>query len=190
MDEAARFFVVSIANNIVLSFSSLSKTAIRDEFKARHVNEKHLLYKWVKLGRLIDRDAIKGDKGIGISKIEQINDNEYVIVYGNLPYNLSTKILTTLITLEKWPPWYDILILMFQKEVAERIIAKSKTKEFGRLSVLSNWRLEIKEHFDVSRNCFYPKPKVDSCILSFLPRPSPVHLARCPFAQLFAAAIP
>ena len=59
---------------------------------------------------------------------------------------------------------------MFQKEVAERIIAKTHTKEFSRLSVLSNWRLEIKKHFNVSNNCFFPKPKISSTVLSFIPK--------------------
>ena len=72
--------------------------------------------------------------------------------------------------LKKWPPWYDVLILMFQKEVADRIVAKTRTKEFGRLAVLSNWRLEIQKHFDISKNCFYPKPKINSTLLSFKPK--------------------
>jgi len=93
-----------------------------------------------------------------------------VIIFGNLPYNISTQILAKLITLDKWPPWYSKLILMFQKEVADRIIAKSKTENFNRLAVLSNWRLDIKKHFDISRNCFFPKPKVNSTILSFTPK--------------------
>ena len=59
---------------------------------------------------------------------------------------------------------------MFQKEVADRIMAKSQTKEYGRLSVLSNWRLEIKKHFDISKNCFFPKPKINSTVLSFKPK--------------------
>ena len=59
---------------------------------------------------------------------------------------------------------------MFQKEVADRIIAKTRTKEFSRLTVLSNWRLEIKKHFDISRNCFFPKPKINSTLLSFRPK--------------------
>ena len=59
---------------------------------------------------------------------------------------------------------------MFQKEVADRIIAKTKTKIFGRLSVLCNWRLEVKKHFDISKNCFFPKPNVDSTVLSFKPK--------------------
>ena len=93
-----------------------------------------------------------------------------IVVIGNLPYNISTKILSSLILLKKWPPWYDNLILMFQKEVAERIIAKTHTKKFGRLTILSNWRMDIKKHFDVSNNCFFPKPKVISTVLSFIPK--------------------
>ena len=59
---------------------------------------------------------------------------------------------------------------MFQKDVAERIIAKTNTKDYGRLSIISNWKLKIEKHFDVSRNCFRPKPKVESSILSFVPK--------------------
>jgi len=92
------------------------------------------------------------------------------LVFGNLPYNVSTQILASLITLKKWPPWYDLLVFMFQKEVANRIIAKPNTKDFSRLTVLTNWRLEVKKHFDVSKNSFFPKPKVDSTILSFKPK--------------------
>ena len=102
--------------------------------------------------------------------IQKNNLGKNITVFGNLPYNISTKILASLIMLNKWPPWYDILILMFQKEVADRIIAKTRTKEFGRLAVLSNWRLDIKKHFDISKNCFFPKPKINSTLLSFKPK--------------------
>ena len=112
--------------------------------------------------KIIDRDIL--------NIIEENKLEQNVIVFGNLPYNVSTKILASLILLKKWPPWYKTLILMFQKEVAERIIAKTQSKEFGRLSVLSNWRLEIKKHFNVSNNCFFPKPKITSTVLSFTPK--------------------
>ena len=105
---------------------------------------------------------------LNIIKNKNLYNNS--LVFGNLPYNISTQILASLITLKKWPPWYDHLIFMFQKEVADRIIAKPNTKEFSRLTVLSNWRLDIKKHFDVSRNCFFPRPKVNSTILSFKPK--------------------
>ena len=102
--------------------------------------------------------------------LESKNLGQNIIVFGNLPYNISTQILASLILLKKWPPWYEILILMFQKEVADRILAKEKSKEFGRLSILCNWRLEIKKHFDVSKNCFSPRPKINSTVLSFTPK--------------------
>ena len=105
-----------------------------------------------------------------INIIENKNLGQNIIVFGNLPYNISTQILASLILLEKWPPWYEILILMFQKEVADRIIAKKNTKEYGRLSILCNWRLEIKKHFDVSKNCFSPRPKINSTVLTFKPK--------------------
>ena len=93
-----------------------------------------------------------------------------IVVFGNLPYNISTQVLTSLILLKKWPPWYQTLILMFQKEVADRILAQTKTKQFNRLSVLANWRLKIEKHFDISKNCFFPKPKINSTLLSFKPK--------------------
>ena len=102
--------------------------------------------------------------------INKKNSKQNCLVFGNLPYNISTQILASLIMLKEWPPWYDTLVFMFQKEVADRIIAKPNTKEFSRLTVLSNWRLEIKKHFDVSKNCFFPKPKINSTILSFRPK--------------------
>ena len=102
--------------------------------------------------------------------IEEKNLGENMIVFGNLPYNISTQVLASLILLKKWPPWYKVLILMFQKEVADRIVAKPGTKQYGRLSILSNWRLEIKKHFDVSKNSFFPIPKINSTILSFKPK--------------------
>ena len=102
--------------------------------------------------------------------IENKNLDQNTIVFGNLPYNISTQILASLVLLEKWPPWYEILIFMFQKEVADRILAKKNIKDFGRLSILCNWRLEIKKHFDVSKNCFSPKPKINSTVLSFTPK--------------------
>jgi 16S rRNA (adenine1518-N6/adenine1519-N6)-dimethyltransferase len=91
------------------------------------------------------------------------------IIIGNLPYNISSQILIKLIKLNKWPPNYTKLVLMFQKEVAEKILACEKTSLFGRITIISNWRLKIKDHFHVSRNCFFPKPNVDSTVLVFEP---------------------
>jgi len=98
---------------------------------------------------------------------EKINENSIII--GNLPYNISTQILVKLIKFKTWLPKYKKLILMFQKEVAEKIIAKQKTSSFGRLAVLTNSRLRIMDYFHVSKNCFYPAPKVTSTVIVFEP---------------------
>ena len=95
--------------------------------------------------------------------------NKKLTVFGNLPYNISTQILAKWILNCNSNFWYKKLILMFQKDVAERITAKTNTKNYGRLSIISNWKLKITKHFDVSRNCFYPKPRVESSVLSFVP---------------------
>ena len=130
-----------------------------------------------------DRNLIESlnEKFKNFNKIKIINNDilnllennrfgNNITVFGNLPYNISTKIISTLVLLNKWPPWYKNLIFMFQKEVADRIVAKDNDKNFGRLSILCNWRLNVKKHFNVSKNCFFPKPKIDSTILSFEPK--------------------
>ncbi len=105
-----------------------------------------------------------------IIKTNEINlSNKKLTVFGNLPYNISTQILVKWILNCNSNFWYKKLILMFQKDVAERITAKTNTKNYGRLSIISNWKLNITKHFDVSRNCFYPKPRVESSVLSFVP---------------------
>ena len=96
--------------------------------------------------------------------------NEKVIVYGNLPYNISTEILSKWIINLKSNFWFYNLILMFQKEVADRIIAEVNTKNYGRLSILSNWKLDVKKIIDIKPKSFYPKPKVDSSVLLFSPK--------------------
>ena len=93
-----------------------------------------------------------------------------LIVFGNLPYNISTKILTKWILSCDSNFWFKKLVLMFQKDVAERITATSNSRYYGRLSIISNWKLNITKHFNVSKRCFYPKPKVESSILSFVPK--------------------
>ncbi len=103
-----------------------------------------------------------------------INENslskEKLTVFGNLPYNISTEILTKWILNLNSKIWFDKLILMFQKEVADRIISKSNTSTYGRLSIICNWKLNIKKIIDIKPNCFWPKPKVDSSLLVFTPK--------------------
>jgi len=96
--------------------------------------------------------------------------DEKVIVFGNLPYNISTEILIKWIINLKNDFWFDNLILMFQKEVADRIIANFNTSQYGRLTILSNWKLNIKKICDVEPKSFNPKPRVQSSILFFSPK--------------------
>ena len=95
-----------------------------------------------------------------------------VTVFGNLPYNISTEILSKWIINLNDKIWFDCLILMFQKEVAERIIAKFNTSSYGRLSILANWKLNIKKICDIKPDSFSPRPKVNSCLLFFTPKKS------------------
>ncbi len=120
-----------------------------DELKIKYKNQKLINY--------YNEDILK----IDLQKL--INKNS--IIFGNLPYNVSSQILVKLIKFKKWPPLYTDLVLMFQKEVAEKIVGKS----YGRLSIIANLRLNIKKKFDVSANCFFPKPKVISTVLHFTP---------------------
>ena len=92
------------------------------------------------------------------------------IIFGNLPYNISSQILVKIIKFKKNPPSYSSLILMFQKEMAERILAKYGALHYGRLSILTSYKLQICNKFNVSPNCFYPKPKVNSTVLYFKPK--------------------
>ncbi len=99
------------------------------------------------------------------------------IVFGNLPYNISTEILSKWIINLKDYFWFECLILMFQKEVADRIIAKVNTSNYGRLSIICNWKLNIKKICDVKPSAFSPKPKVDSSLLFFCPKKNFVKIA-------------
>ena len=92
------------------------------------------------------------------------------IIFGNLPYNISLKLLIKWIYSDPWPPFFDQMILMFQKEVAERIIATPNHKKYGRISILTDARLDVKLHFNISKKEFNPEPKVDSSLLSFTPK--------------------
>jgi 16S rRNA (adenine1518-N6/adenine1519-N6)-dimethyltransferase len=96
--------------------------------------------------------------------------NERVIVFGNLPYNISSEILSKWITNSKNSFWFDHLVLMFQKEVADRIIANFNDSNYGRLSILANWKLDIKKICDIKPESFTPRPKIDSSLLFFSPK--------------------
>ena len=93
-----------------------------------------------------------------------------LLVIGNLPYNISTEILSKWILNLKNKFWFSNLILMFQKEVADRIISNVNNSNYGRLSILVNWKLNVSKIINVEPKCFYPVPKVESTILNFLPK--------------------
>tara|TARA_B100001989_G_scaffold241210_1_gene206902 strand:- start:705 stop:1493 length:789 start_codon:yes stop_codon:yes gene_type:complete len=107
-----------------------------------------------------------------ILKVEENElSDEILTVYGNLPYNISTEILIKwILNMSEKKIWFNYLILMFQKEVADRIISEFNTKNYGRLTILANWRLKIKKICDIPSSCFIPKPKVESSLLLFEPK--------------------
>ena len=95
-------------------------------------------------------------------------------IVANLPYNIATALLVRWLTVEPWPPWYEQMVLMFQREVAERIVAAPGGESYGRLAVLAGWRTEAKILFDVSPKAFVPPPKVTSSIVRLVPRETPL----------------
>jgi 16S rRNA (adenine1518-N6/adenine1519-N6)-dimethyltransferase len=96
------------------------------------------------------------------------------LVVANLPYNVATPLLVGWLQTEPWPPWFESLTLMFQREVAERIVAPSGSKTYGRLSVLAGWRSEADILFHVSPSAFTPPPKVTSSVVRLVPRLAPL----------------
>ena len=128
-----------------------------------------------------DNDLISGLKEQFKENVNIIHDDilnidessifkDKVIVFGNLPYNISTEILSKWIINLKDDFWFESLVLMFQKEVADRIIASYNNSNYGRLSILANWKLIIKKICDIKPTSFSPKPKIDSSLLLFTPK--------------------
>src|SRR3954462_11211644 len=109
-------------------------------------------------------------------------------IVANLPYNIATALLVSWLTTEPWPPWYDRLVLMFQREVAERIVAQPGSKTYGRLSVLAGWRTEAKILFDIAPSAFVPPPKVTSSVVQLIPRDKPLACDRPALERVTAAA--
>jgi 16S rRNA (adenine1518-N6/adenine1519-N6)-dimethyltransferase len=109
-------------------------------------------------------------------------------VVANLPYNIATALLVAWLTLEHWPPWYDMLVLMFQREVAERIVAAPGSKSYGRLSVLAQWRTEPRILFDIAASAFVPPPNVTSSLVKLTPRANPAPCDLAALERVTAAA--
>ena len=164
--------VADIKNKIILEIGpgtgNLTSYILKKKPKEMFVIEKdnklaiNLENKFNNQLKIINEDVLK------------INENKLfknkVTVFGNLPYNISTEILSKWIINLKDKFWFDCLVLMFQKEVADRIIAKFNTSNYGRLTILCNWKLNINKIIDIKPEAFSPKPKIDSTLLLFYPK--------------------
>ena len=146
---------------------------LTDKIISKHPKKLIVIEKDKKLSELLKNKFSKN--------IEIINDdilkfphsslnNKPIIIFGNLPYNISTQILANWIKIDNLQKFCKKFVLMFQKEVADRIIAKDNSKNYGRLSILSSWKMNIKKIMDISPGSFYPSPKVKSTLLVFEPK--------------------
>jgi len=133
----------------------------KDHYLFKELKKKYKLNKKIKI---FNQDILNFD----IEKISLKN----TIIFGNLPYNISSQILVKILRFKIWPCKYSNLIFMFQKELGEKITAQFNSPNYGRLSILRNFRLRVKEEFLVSKNSFFPKPKVTSKVIHFVPYPS------------------
>jgi 16S rRNA (adenine1518-N6/adenine1519-N6)-dimethyltransferase len=109
-------------------------------------------------------------------------------IVANLPYNIATPLLVGWLQAEPWPPFYESMTLMFQREVAERIVAAPGSKSYGRLGVLAGWRSEARLLFDIDPRAFTPPPKVTSSVVSLVPRPEPLAADTTLLERVTAAA--
>lgn len=168
-------YIESADNNVLIEIGpgrgALTKHLSKKKFKnlyliekdaqlARNLREKHRNSKKI---TVIEDDALEHNYNY------YKNKNNKVIVYGNLPFNISTKLLIFWLNDNIWPSFFDKMILMFQKEVAERIIATHDNKKYGRLSVLVQSRCNVKKLLDAPSSIFSPKPKVDGTVIQFKP---------------------
>jgi 16S rRNA (adenine1518-N6/adenine1519-N6)-dimethyltransferase len=131
---------------------------------------------------IVEADALDVDEATLIPK------DAPAIVVANLPYNIATLLLIKWLTPARWPSWFESLTLMFQREVAERIVAKPRTKSYGRLSVISQWRTEPKILFDVNPSAFTPPPNVVSTVVRFESRKQPRGAAQIKSLERVTAA--
>jgi 16S rRNA (adenine1518-N6/adenine1519-N6)-dimethyltransferase len=134
-----------------------------------------------------DRLTVIADDAMGFD-VRPLLDGGIARVVANLPYNIATALLVSWLTAEPWPPWYDRLVLMFQREVAERIVAGPGSKTYGRLSVLAGWRTEAKILFDIAPSAFVPPPSVTSSVVQLVPRATPLACERRALERVTEAA--
>ena len=182
----------SLGQNFLIDENILDKIVNLIQIKEKNILEigpgtgnltSHILKKKPKKMMVIEKDKKLAEKLEGNFKEEiivinkdvlEIDEtsliNEKLTVFGNLPYNISTEILSKWIVNLKDNFWFDHLVLMFQKEVADRIISKYNTSTYGRLSILANWRLKVVKICDIEPKSFFPKPKINSSLLLFSPK--------------------
>ena len=183
----------SLGQNLLIDKNIIKKIINQSEIKNKYIVEigpgtgnltKTIIDRKPKSLLLIEKDnrlyKILKIKFRSLKNCEIINDDilnynfnsnlKEAVIFGNLPYNISTQILAKFVKLNKWPPFFQKIIFMFQKEVGDRIIAKPNTKNYSRISVLTNFRFEIISSFKISQKCFFPTPKIESKIIVFKPK--------------------
>ena len=177
------FLIDPIILNKIVDLVDIQNKAVLEIGPGTGNLTRHILKKKPKKFIVIEKDEVlafnlqnKFNEQINILNKDVLEVDELLLcderltVFGNLPYNISTEILSKWIKNINSKFWFDGLILMFQKEVADRIIAKFNTPDYGILSILSNWKLYIKKIMDVNPESFSPKPKIKSTILLFTPK--------------------
>ena len=177
------FLIDQIILNKIVDLVNIQNKAVLEIGPGTGNLTRHILKKKPKKLIVIEKDNVlafnlqnKFNEQINILNKDVLEVDEHLLcderltVFGNLPYNISTEILSKWIKNINSKFWFDGLVLMFQREVADRIIAKFNTANYGRLSILSNWKLNIKKIMDVDPESFSPKPKIKSTILLFFPK--------------------
>jgi len=165
--------LIKVKNENIIEIGP-GKGALTNEILLREPKSLILIEKDIELAKKLSKKFFK-NKSIKVYNEDILNFNLEIIknkkfsIFGNLPYNISSQILIKFLKLKKWPPNFENIIFMFQKELGEKIIGKFPSKNYGRLSIISNFRLKILNKFLISANCFFPKPKINSMIIHFQP---------------------
>jgi 16S rRNA (adenine1518-N6/adenine1519-N6)-dimethyltransferase len=169
---------VEITNKEILEIGpgsgNLTSYILKNNPKKVFVIEKDNELSLILKEKFANQIEIMNDDVLKISENE-ITDQK-LVVFGNLPYNISTEILSKWIINIHKKFWFESLVLMFQKEVADRIIAESNNSKYGRLSILTNWKLNVKKIIDIKPQSFSPRPKIDSSLLLFTPKENSFEL--------------
>ncbi len=152
--------------NEILKKKPKSLLTIEKDFKLSEVIKNKYLDN--KIFKNINADILKYD-------LEK-SCNKNSIIIGNLPYNISSQILVKILKFKVWPPNFSDVIFMFQKELGQKVIGKFPSNNYGRISILTNYRLYLAKKFNVTANCFFPKPKVDSIVIHFKPKMIPKYI--------------